>query len=106
MAGIPITTHRLVPGLIEQVTGKPSAITEIAKPNDPKFSDMVSDLVNSVDGLQKESAATQQAMLAGEPVEIHQVMIKAEEAGLSLDLLLEIRNRLVSAYNEIVRMPM
>ncbi|MEE8404551.1 MAG: flagellar hook-basal body complex protein FliE [candidate division Zixibacteria bacterium] len=41
----------------------------------------------------------------GDPVELHQVMIKAEEAGLATDLLLEIRNRLISAYNELIRMP-
>jgi flagellar hook-basal body complex protein FliE len=32
-------------------------------------------------------------------------MIKAEEAGLATELLLEIRNRIVSAYNELLRMP-
>ena len=63
-------------------------------------------MIGDVNDLQMESAQLQQAFLAGEPVELHQVMIKAEEAGLSMDLLLEIRNKLVNAYNEIIRMPM
>ena len=41
----------------------------------------------------------------GDPVELHQVMIKAEEAGVAMDLLLEIRNRLLNAYNDLIRMP-
>jgi flagellar hook-basal body complex protein FliE len=32
-------------------------------------------------------------------------MIKAEEAGLATELLLEVRNRLVTAYEELMRMP-
>jgi flagellar hook-basal body complex protein FliE len=38
-------------------------------------------------------------------VELHQVMIKAEEAGLATDLLLEIRNKLINAYNQLMNMP-
>ena len=106
MAGVILNPQRLVPGLSDQVVGKLPGVADIVKPNEPKFSDMVSDLIQSVNGLQKDSGSIQQAFLAGEPVELHQVMIKAEEAGLSLDLLLEIRNKLVAAYNEIVRMPM
>ena len=44
--------------------------------------------------------------MAGEPIELHEVMIRAEQAGVATDLLLEIRNKLVTAYNEVLRMPM
>ncbi|MFQ6008178.1 MAG: flagellar hook-basal body complex protein FliE, partial [Candidatus Zixiibacteriota bacterium] len=69
------------------------------------FGDLLVSLIDSVNELQKESAQSQDAFLNGEPVELHQVMIKAEEAGLAMELLLEIRNRLVNAYNELLRMP-
>ena len=55
--------------------------------------------------IQKDSAQLQEAFMNGEPVEIHQMMIKAQEAGISMDLLLEVRNKLVNAYSEIMRMP-
>lgn len=106
MSGTILPTQRLVPGLIEPTT------TGIAKPNaenavgQPKFSDMVADLISSVNDAQKEAGAAQAAFAAGEPIELHQVMIKAEEAGISTELLLQIRNRLVDAYKEIMRMPM
>ena len=83
-----------------------AAVSLPAAPDQPKFSDMVTDLLQSVNGLQNEAASIQQAYLAGEEVELHQMMIKAEEAGISMDLLLEIRNRLVDAYNEVMRMPL
>ncbi|MBD3256940.1 flagellar hook-basal body complex protein FliE [candidate division GN15 bacterium] len=98
--------NRLVPGLIEQGGASKPESSPVAGPGQPKFADLVSDLLNDVNELQNEAGQIQQAFLAGEPVELHEVMIKAEEAGLSMDLLLEIRNKLVNAYNEIIRMPM
>ena len=99
-------TQRLVPGLIEQPGTDVTSTKIVPKIDQPAFSDMLSGLIESVNGLQNDSAQTQQAFLAGEPVELHQLMIKAEEAGVAMDLLLEIRNKLVDAYNNLIRMPM
>ncbi len=97
---------RLVPGLVEKPGTNPidKGIAEIK--NGGNFNDIFSEMINSVDGLQIEAAQIQEAFMNGEPVELHQVMIKAQEAGISMDLLLEIRNKLLNAYNEIMRMPM
>ncbi|RKX24959.1 MAG: flagellar hook-basal body complex protein FliE [Candidatus Zixiibacteriota bacterium] len=104
---LPISsTQRLVPGLIEQVGGQQGSSPQKQIVGETRFSDMMTDLIDSVNNLQKESAHAQEAFLAGEPVELHQVMIKAEEAGVSMDLLLEIRNKLLVAYQEIIRMPL
>ena len=106
MSGTILPTQRLVPGLIEPTTtgaAKPNAESAVGQ---PKFSDMVADLISSVNDAQKEAGAAQASFAAGEPIELHQVMIKAEEAGISTELLLQIRNRLVDAYKEIMRMPM
>jgi flagellar hook-basal body complex protein FliE len=105
----PITNMtRLVPGIAEQAGITPAAppITTDQGASTEKFTDMLSSLVNNVNELQGSAAGAQQALMNGEPVELHQVMIKAEEAGLSMDFLLEIRNKLVNAYNEVMRMPM
>ncbi|MBI5266091.1 MAG: flagellar hook-basal body complex protein FliE [candidate division Zixibacteria bacterium] len=97
---------RLVPGLAQPSGLNPSPATVNPADSGEKFTDMLSSVVNSVNDLQASSAQSQQAMMNGDAVELHQVMIKAEEAGLSMDLLLEIRNRLVNAYNDVMRMPM
>ena len=106
MSGTILPTQRLVPGLIEPTTtGIVTPKTE-GNVSEPKFSDLVADLISSVNDAQKEAGAAQAAFAAGEPVELHQVMIKAEEAGISTELLLQIRNRLLDGYKEIMRMPM
>ena len=42
--------------------------------------------------------------LRGEPIELHEVMAATEEAGIALDMLIEIRNKLTEAYRSVVQM--
>lgn len=97
--------NRLVPGLIEQTSSVKSDLTKTTDSKEAGFSEIFSNMLNSVDAIQKDSAQMQDAFMNGEPVELHQMMIKAQEAGISMDLLLEVRNKLVNAYSEIMRMP-
>ena len=100
------SAQRLVPGLIEPSGGNKVLLPKDEIQPEASFTEMLSGLVNNVNELHDESGQIQQAFLAGEPVELHQIMIKAEEAGIATDLLLEIRNKLMTAYNEIMRMPL
>jgi flagellar hook-basal body complex protein FliE len=97
--------NRLVPGLIERLDVNQGEMNRPESKSESNFTEIFSNMVQSVDNLQKESSQVQAAMMAGEPVELHQVMIKAEEAGIAMDLLLQVRNKLVDAYNELMRMP-
>ena len=45
-----------------------------------------------------------QRFVRGEPVELHQVMAAAEEAQLSLEMLVELRNKLMDAYKTVMTM--
>lgn len=104
MINTPVNINRVIPGILDQVGSTPSKGGTDSK-DESNFTELFSNLLESVNGLQNESAQLQDSFLAGEPVELHQVMIKAEEAGVSMDLLLEIRNKLVNAYSELIRMP-
>jgi flagellar hook-basal body complex protein FliE len=97
---------QLLPGLGSTAAIPPVLPKPVEEQSGEKFTDMLSSMVNSVNDLQSASAQSQQAMMNGDSVELHDVMIKAEQAGLSMDFLLEIRNKLVNAYNDIMRMPM
>lgn len=99
---------RLVPGLIEQAGIKPAIVApgETAPSTEGKFTDLLGQLLNNVNDLQADAGAAQEALLNGDPVELHDVMIKLEQAGVAMDLLLEIRNRLLTGFNEVMRMPM
>jgi len=105
MSANPIGSGRLVPGLVERLGIEKPDKVEMESGGGVQFTELLADMLNSVNQLQNESGAAQTALMNGEPIELHQVMIKAEEAGLAMDLLLEIRNRLVTAYNDLTRMP-
>ncbi len=64
-------------------------------------------LAQAVEDLNRVNAQANEAMArlaAGEPVELHDVMIAMEQADLSLRLALQVRNKLIEAYQEIQRM--
>lgn len=106
MAVNALSAQRLVPGLIESPMGGAKIQGPEAAGKKAAFADMLTDMLSSVNQVQQESGQMQQAFMAGEPVELHQLMIKAEEAGVATDLLLEVRNKLLDMYREIMKMPM
>ncbi len=99
--------NRVLPGLIENVNS-PKLIPKADKAEGTSgdFGGLLSNMIQNVANAQAESGKLEDAMLAGEPVELHQVMIKGAQAGVSMDLLLEVRNKLLDAYKELMRMPM
>lgn len=68
------------------------------------FAEALEQAVDSVDQMQKESEAAQQAYANHEPVELHEVLIKIEEAEVAFKTMMEVRNKLVESYREIMRM--
>lgn len=68
------------------------------------FADFLKNAINEVNALQQHSAAMKEKLVLGEIDNIHQVMIAAEKANLSFQLTLQIRNKVVEAYQEIMRM--
>jgi flagellar hook-basal body complex protein FliE len=74
-------------------------------PSSSSFSDMLGDLVQAVDGKSKVSEAEAQKLMLGESNNIHQSMIAMQESGVAFSLLVEVRNKLVESYQELMRMP-
>jgi len=70
----------------------------------PQSENVFEKAINEVNQIQMQAGALQQSMYAGDPVELHRVMIAAEEAGTAFDLMVEMRNRLIEAYQELMRM--
>jgi len=68
------------------------------------FGSRLQELVGEVDRLQDNASDLQTRAIRGEAVEVHDVMIAAEEAGLAFSMMIEIRNKLVDAYQELMRM--
>ncbi len=62
--------------------------------------------IESVNGAQQSAQSTALRFLQGEPVEVHQVALEQQQAAMAFDLFLEVRNKVVSAYQEVMRMPL
>ena len=62
-------------------------------------------LIDAVESKQMESAAAARDVMLGNTDQIHQSVIAMQEASVSLSLMVEVRNKLVEGYQELMRMP-
>jgi flagellar hook-basal body complex protein FliE len=67
------------------------------------FADMLKDSVEKVNNLQLEADQASQDLMLGKDKNIHQVMIAVEKANLSFQLMMQVRNKIITAYEEIMR---
>jgi len=70
----------------------------------PSFSETLKQLISDVNNLQLEADQQMRLMAAGQAENLHDVMIAVEKAGISFELLMEIRNKVLEAYQELMRM--
>jgi len=89
-----------VPGL-----GQPEKVLPVGK-NTPSFSNVLQDLFQDVNSMQNTAQESLQKLSTGEVKDVHQVMIAMGEANVAFKLMMEIRNKLVSAYNQLMKTPM
>lgn len=68
------------------------------------FAETLTRAVNEVSGKQDAAQELMGKFTRGEPVELHQVMAATEEAGLALEMLVEIRNKCADAYRTLTTM--
>lgn len=72
--------------------------------NTISFGDYLSDALKNVNALQLESDKVTEDFITGKIDSIHDVTIAAEKASISLQLAIEVRNKVLEAYQEIMRM--
>ena len=68
------------------------------------FATLLQQSLERVDGLQHEADAAARAFALGQAPSVHDTMIAMEKADLSLRLTTKVRNKVVEAYQEIMRM--
>lgn len=69
------------------------------------FADYLNDAIQNVNDLQVEAERLNEAFAMGKTDNIHQVMIASEKADIALQFTMQIRNKILDAYQEIMRMP-
>jgi flagellar hook-basal body complex protein FliE len=81
----------------------PPGITS-AQPIGGSFSSMLGQMVSEVNAKQAAAGQSVNALQSGQNVPLHKTMIAMEEANVSFQLMVEVRNRLLDSYQEIMRM--
>lgn len=67
------------------------------------FGDFLKQKLDEVNDKQLNAENTTQSFIQGDDVDIHKVMLDTEEAKMSLELAVQVRNKLLDAYQEINR---
>ena len=93
-------------GQIERgLSGMPNQKTPLEKPKEgSSFTDMIEEAVNKVNKLQFDANRSVAEISTGSGGSIHQTMIALEKATLSFQLMMQVRNKVVEAYREVMRM--
>jgi flagellar hook-basal body complex protein FliE len=68
------------------------------------FLDSLKSAIGKVNDTQMEAGRAVEALMTGETQDLHRTMVALQQADVSFQLMMQIRNKLVSAYEEIQRM--
>ena len=85
-------------------TGKPQAVNPAQPDGGDSFATMLGRMVADVNAQQNVANQTVNALQSGQNVPLHQAVIAMEEANVSFQLMVEVRNRLLDSYQELMRM--
>ncbi len=76
-----------------------------SKPGSPSFGEILERAYGTLNEQLNEADRLALALAAGEDVDLHQVMVALETASIGLQAALQIRNRALEAYREVMSMP-
>lgn len=77
-----------------------------AAPEAGKFGNMLQSAFNDVNNLQLKGDEAVRQMVSGENTDIHNTMITLQKAEVSFELMMQVRNKIVAAYEQIRTMQM
>ena len=92
-----ISAHDEVPGARQPAAALPGAA-------ELPFARLVSEGLHALDAQLKASQADLQGLALGEPQNLHEVMIRLEESRIAFQLMLQVRNRVLEAYQDVMKM--
>lgn len=94
----------LVPISAQSPIGLPSSVGQAApQAPGPSFNETLQQFLESVNDQQLESGRISERFIKGEAVDLHDVMIAAEKAKTTFQLLMELRNKALDLYREAMR---
>ena len=93
-----------LPGGGPGAIGLPTANNTQSDPAGTSFGEIIRQSIAEVNQLQKEADDAVQNLNTGKNSDIHGTLIALEKADISFQLLMQVRNKIVAAYQEIMRM--
>jgi len=101
MADLPITPPSPVnPGEFPAV----SSVASSAGASGETFVATLKDALAKINEAQSQADVSVQSLLTGHSTNLHETMIALQKADVSFQLMLQVRNKIVGAYEEIMRM--
>lgn len=73
---------------------------------DATFGSLLENSINRVEGLRQSAGDAVGRLLSGEGEDVHTAALAAQQAELAFELFLQVRNKVVQAYQEVMRMQM
>ena len=101
------TTAPVTAGMLQLSQGANAAqIAQATAQSAPlaSFQQFFADAVSQTNSLQNQAQEAQRRLLVGESDDLHGVMIAMEKSSLSFQLTLAVRNKVIEAYQEVMRM--
>jgi len=97
-------------GIIGQI-GPHLQVPEIRRPRESakeqggaSFGEVLREAITTVNDVQKQSDLAIQKLMTGETQDLHTTLIAVQKADLSFQMMMQVRNKIVQAYQEIMRM--
>ncbi len=84
---------------------RPSSVKPDADKGTSKFAEMLKDGINEVNEVQKTADKMSTDLATGKNLDIHETMLAVSQAELTFNLMVQVRNKALEAYQEIMRMP-
>src|SRR5271165_811090 len=82
----------------------PEAIRPAGQASGGAFQDVFSSAVQKVESLHQQASTSVERFLSGEGEEIHTAVMATTRAELAFEMFLQARNKVISAYQEVMKM--
>lgn len=94
---------------IQSISSIVNGAQQIGKVNstqqsDTSFSNILSQAIDNVEETEAQAEAANNGLLTGETTDIHSALIASQKAEIAVSLAVEVRNRVLEAYNNVMNM--
>lgn len=81
----------------------PDNAAQVGKTDKESFAKLLSNSMKQIDEMNQGAEQAMENLAAGDVQDVHQVMLAMEKANLSFMTMMQVRNKLLQAYNEVMK---